>query len=139
LCFNSKPESTTTKDGKELASKGRDKQKGVEIKIEAERTEKERKSDLHGRDKKHEEKDEKPRLVADKVRDFDERTKDRSHRLDVERTESRAVDRDIEQHQSSSSADGTPSSHHGSEGHRRSADSGKQTDERGGNRLYLTS
>jgi hypothetical protein len=124
-----------TKDGKELSNKLKDKQKGVETRNEAERTERERKSDTHGRDKKQEDKDEKSRLGLDKGRDIDERTKDRGHRsLDVERAENKMVDRDADAHQSSSvssSADGTPGSHHGSEGHRRSADSGKQTEERG--------
>jgi hypothetical protein len=134
---------TAARDGKEVAGKSKDRQKGVESKVDGDR---ERKPESHGRDKKQvqsdgvkelkqEDREEKVRSLVDKGRDGEERTKDRSHRSEAERNDGverlRASDRDCDQHQSSSSADGTPGSHHSSEGHRRSADSGKPTDERG--------
>jgi hypothetical protein len=137
---------TSARDGKEVAGKSKDRQKGNESKVDGERADKERKPDSHGRDKKQalpdgvkevkqEEREEKVRSLIDKGRDVDERTKDRSHRSDAERNDGtervRTSDRDYDQHQSSSSADGTPASHHSNDGHRRSAEVGKQTDERG--------
>lgn len=126
------------KDGRDVTGKSKDRQKG-----EVERTDRDRKSEQHGRDKKHadgtkdakqEERDEKPRSAAEKTRVGDDRTKDRGHRSDLDRSEAvdrtRATDRDLDAHQSSS-GDATPGSHHSSEGPRRSADSAKQPDERG--------